>query len=94
MEGGANVIVEAVTCGTPVLASRVPGNVGMLGRGYRGYFPLGKPARLAQLVLRCWDDAQFYRSLLQDCRARRALFAPSRERMALLRIMRELCDAA
>ena len=94
MEGGANVIVEAVTCGTPVLASRVPGNVGMLGHGYRGYFPPGEPARLAQLVLRCWDDAQFYRSLLQDCRARRTLFAPSRERMALLRIMRELCDAA
>ena len=41
MEGGANVIVEAVTSGTPVLASRVPGNVGMLGREYRGYFPLG-----------------------------------------------------
>ena len=62
----------------------------MLGREYCGYFPLGDHARLAQLVLRCWDDAQFYRSLAQDCRARRALFAPSRERAALLRVMREL----
>jgi putative glycosyltransferase (TIGR04348 family) len=94
MEGGANVIVEAVTSGTPVIGSRVPGNVGMLGREYRGYFPLGEPARLAQLVLRCWDDAQFYRSLLQDCRARRALFSPSRERVTLLRVVRELCHGA
>jgi putative glycosyltransferase (TIGR04348 family) len=90
MEGGANVIVEAVTCGTPVLASHVPGNVGMLGRGYHGYFPPGSHSRLAQLVLRCRDDAQFYRSLMRDCRARRALFAPSRERATLLRVMGEL----
>jgi putative glycosyltransferase (TIGR04348 family) len=94
MEGGANVIVEAITSGTPVLASRVPGNVGMLGREYRGYFPLGDHGRLAQLVLRCWDDARFYRSLLRDCRARRALFTPSRERATLLQMMRELCHGA
>jgi putative glycosyltransferase (TIGR04348 family) len=36
MEGGANVIVEAVTCGVPVIASRVSGNVGMLGDDYAG----------------------------------------------------------
>ena len=30
MEGGANVVVEAVTSGTPVLGSRMSGNVGML----------------------------------------------------------------
>src|SRR5256885_9312366 len=40
MEGGANVIVEAARIGTPILASRVPGNVGMLGARYPGYFPL------------------------------------------------------
>jgi putative glycosyltransferase (TIGR04348 family) len=90
MEGGANVIVEAVSSGTPILASRVPGNVGMLGPEYRGYFPLGDQSRLAQLVLRCRDDARFYRALAQGCRARRALFAPSRERAALLRVMQEL----
>ena len=38
MEGGANVIVEAITAGTPVIASRVSGNVGMLGRNYPGLF--------------------------------------------------------
>ena len=41
IEGGANVIIEAVNAGVPVLASYIPGNVGMLGRDYDGYFPLG-----------------------------------------------------
>jgi glycosyltransferase involved in cell wall biosynthesis len=91
MEGGANVIAEAVTAGTPVLASRVPGNVGMLGRGYRGYFPPGDAARLARLIQRFRDDALFCRALTQDCRARQPLFAPARERTALLQLMREVC---
>jgi putative glycosyltransferase (TIGR04348 family) len=90
MEGGANVIAEAVTAGTPVLASRVPGNIGMLGRRYRGYFPPGDAARLARLIQRCRDDALFYRALRQECRARRALFAPARERAALLQLIREV----
>ena len=41
MEGGANVVVEAVTSGTPVLASRISGNLGMLGHDYAGYFDVG-----------------------------------------------------
>jgi putative glycosyltransferase (TIGR04348 family) len=94
MEGGANVIVEAVTSGTPVLASRVSGNVGMLGRDYAGYFPVGDAAGLAQLVLRCRGDQQFYRALAAQCRARRPLFAPSRERALLARLVRETLHAA
>jgi glycosyltransferase involved in cell wall biosynthesis len=35
MEGGAHVVIEAVTSGTPVLASRIPGNLGLLGRTTR-----------------------------------------------------------
>ena len=50
MEGGANVVCEALRIGVPVLASRIPGNVGLLGAGYGGYFrvederALGRPA--------------------------------------------------
>ena len=51
MEGGAHVILEAVQSGTPVLASRIDGNVGMLGRDYAGYFALGDDAALAELLL-------------------------------------------
>jgi putative glycosyltransferase (TIGR04348 family) len=90
MEGGANVIVEAVRAGTAVLASRVPGNVGMLGRAYPGYFPVGDDQALARLVRRCADEPAFLRQLESACRARRPLFDPRRERAALLSLMREL----
>ena len=36
MEGGAQVILEAACSGTAVLASRIPGHVGMLGAGSCG----------------------------------------------------------
>ena len=56
LEGGAHVVMEAVASGTPVLASRIAGNVGMLGADYAGYFPWGDAAALAALILRCQND--------------------------------------
>jgi glycosyltransferase involved in cell wall biosynthesis len=35
MEGGAHVVIEALRSGTPVLASRIAGNLGLLGRRLR-----------------------------------------------------------
>jgi putative glycosyltransferase (TIGR04348 family) len=80
MEGGANVIAEAVQSGTPVLASFISGNAGMLGRGYDGYFPLGDDARLADLMRRFAQDAGFRAHLQAQCEARAPLFEPARER--------------
>jgi putative glycosyltransferase (TIGR04348 family) len=79
MEGGANVIIEAVTSGVPVLASRIPGNVGMLGRDYDGYFPLGNAAQLALLLDRTSRDAVFLNRLRQQCALRAPLFMQARE---------------
>ena len=56
MEGGAHVIMEAVCSGTPVLASRIAGNVGMLGADYAGYFPHGDAAALSALLLQCRQE--------------------------------------
>ncbi len=53
MEGGAHVVMEAVCSGTPVLASRIAGNVGMLGADYPGYFEHGDALALADLLIRC-----------------------------------------
>ncbi|MBI5910468.1 MAG: TIGR04348 family glycosyltransferase, partial [Betaproteobacteria bacterium] len=50
MEGGANAIAEAACAGVPVLASAIPGNIGMLGSGYPGYYPLGDEKALARLL--------------------------------------------
>jgi putative glycosyltransferase (TIGR04348 family) len=90
MEGGANVISEAVTAGTPVLGSRISGNVGMLGAAYPGYFPVGDAQALAALLSCCIEDASFYAALKRRCRARRSHFSPQRERSSLLAVLREL----
>ena len=90
MEGGANVICEAARIGVPVLASRIPGNIGMLGRDYPGYFPLFDDGALARLIERCRTNASFYRRLRGAIRRRRALFAPDSERAALKRLLRGL----
>jgi len=90
MEGGANVIAEAARIGTPVLASRVPGNLGMLGRSYPGYFALGDGRALAKLLQRAASDAHYRPCLRRALRARRRLFAPAAERAALLRALAPL----
>lgn len=90
MEGGANVICEAARIGVPVLASRVPGNVGMLGRDYPGYFPLFDDKALARLIERCRTDPSFYRKLRDRVRQRRSSFAPAAERAALKRLLEGL----
>lgn len=89
MEGGANVISEAARLGTPVIASRMDGNVGMLGRDYPGYFPVGDEEALARLIRRAADDRAFFGRLRQALSARRARLSPASERRALLAVVRE-----
>ncbi|HVL36348.1 MAG TPA: selenoneine biosynthesis selenosugar synthase SenB [Burkholderiales bacterium] len=90
MEGGANVICEAARIGTPVLASRVAGNIGMLGAGYPGYYALGDDAALARLLARAMQERAFYHELRAALHERRARFAPMAERRALHSVVREL----
>jgi putative glycosyltransferase (TIGR04348 family) len=93
MEGGAHVILEAVQSGTPVLASRIDGNVGMLGPDYAGYFDLGDDKALAELLLRCRDDSTFLPLLSQQCEARTPLFEPAREQNLLHQLVKTLLAA-
>jgi putative glycosyltransferase (TIGR04348 family) len=83
MEGGANVIVEAVTAGTPVIASHISGNIGMLGEDYPGYFPFGDAAACAALMARAETDSRFMKQLTAACAKRAKLFAPEREAAAI-----------
>jgi putative glycosyltransferase (TIGR04348 family) len=92
MEGGANVIVEAVTSGVPVLASDIGGNRGMLGDDYAGYFPVGDAAALARLIDRSVRDEAFIATLRAQCAARAPLFAPEAEQAALLRLVDNLMN--
>jgi putative glycosyltransferase (TIGR04348 family) len=84
MEGGALVIAEAVRSGTPVLASRMSGNLGMLGPDHAGYFPVGDEAALAALVTRCRDEPGFLERLQAQGQRRAALFDPDHERSLVL----------
>jgi putative glycosyltransferase (TIGR04348 family) len=86
MEGGAHVILEAVQSGTPVLASRISGNVGMLGADYAGYFEVGDAAGLAALVKRCAAEPAFLAQLQSQCAERAELFEPAAEKRHVLKL--------
>jgi putative glycosyltransferase (TIGR04348 family) len=90
MEGGAHVVTEAMTSGTPVLASRIEGNLGLLGSDYGGSFEWGDAAALATLLQRCRDDAAMLPALRQQCQQRAPLFHPARERRTLLDLLASL----
>ena len=83
MEGGANVIIEAITAGVPVIASNVSGNIGMLGNDYAGYFAFADAEACAALMQRAETGARFMQQLTAACAKRAKLFAPEREALAI-----------
>jgi putative glycosyltransferase (TIGR04348 family) len=90
MEGGAHVVMEAVCSGTPVLASKIAGNVGMLGPDFAGYFDWNNAAQLLTLLRRCHHDRDFYALLQAQCAARAPLFDRQAEQRALTQLVYEL----
>ena len=94
LEGGAHVVMEAVMCGTPVLASRIDGNVGMLGFDYAGYFDCGNADQLTQALIACRDSQNpapnqglsKLAQLARQCNLRSPLFEPETEQASLLKI--------
>jgi len=87
MEGGAHVIMEAVCSGVPVIASRIAGNMGMLGEDYAGLIPVGDAKALANMLVRFRQDAEFAQLLKTQCAQRAPLFAAEHEHKALLTIV-------
>ena len=90
MEGGANVVIEAVRSQVPVLASRIDGNVGLLGTGYEGYFSVGDAPALAALMQRFAGDAAFAARLAEQCAALEPQFAPEVEAKAVQALVADL----
>lgn len=89
-EGGAHVVSEALVAGTPILASAISGNVGMLGPDYPGYFPVADTGALAKLMLRLENEPAFGRELERRGRVLAPTYHPKRERAALAALLREL----
>ena len=87
LEGGANVLSEALACRVPVLSSRIDGSVGILGAGYPGFFEVGDTRGLATLLRRAETDARFYRGLASRCRSLARLVEPALEARAWRRLL-------
>lgn len=93
LEGGANVVSEAIVAGVPVISSQIAGSVGLLGADYPGYFPVGDTRALATLLERAETDAKFYKSLKDWGRPLRPLFHPSRERETWRTLLKEMSNS-
>ena len=82
MEGGASAIAEAVVCGIPVLCTRIPGNIGMLGAGYPGFFSPREHAELREKLRMAENEPRFLELLRQKIDELRPRFSPDTERAA------------
>jgi glycosyltransferase involved in cell wall biosynthesis len=89
-EGGANVISEAIAAGTPVLATAVPGNTGLLGNDWPGLFPPGDAQALATLLVRAATDPAYSAELQHRTEQLQGMVAPARERAALAALLAEM----
>ena len=87
MEGGANVISEAVMAGLPIIASNIEGSIGLLGENYAGYYPVEDEHALRSLLLRAENDAVFYQSLIDGCAQQRPLFTAEAEQNAWQKLL-------
>jgi glycosyltransferase involved in cell wall biosynthesis len=86
-EGGSNSVAESIVLGTPVLASKIEGNVGMLGDDYLGYFEPNNASSLARLIQRSITDHSFHKKLLQQIAELQENFLPEKEVAGWLKLL-------
>jgi putative glycosyltransferase (TIGR04348 family) len=90
VEGGANVVSESIAVSVPVISSHIPGSVGILGRDYPGYFPVGDSGALRRQLLRAESGDQFYQELQQSAVRLLPLVSLARERQSWEALLSEL----
>lgn len=90
MEGGANVLSEAIAASVPILASRIDGNVGILGANYPGYFDVGDTAELTRLLRRAETSPRYLATLKAWSKRLAPLVDPAREEQAWSELIGEL----
>jgi putative glycosyltransferase (TIGR04348 family) len=94
MEGGANVIGEALAAHVPVIASDIDGSIGLLGADYPGLYPVSNPRALADLLQRAENDPEFLATLKARCIDRAALFTREREQASWQQLIAQLAIAS
>lgn len=90
MEGGANIVSEALVAGVPVIASDIPGNLGLLGEDYPGCYATGDTAALRALLLRAEKDPVFVADLTRICVALAKRFTPENEAACWRDVLRKV----
>ena len=90
MEGGANVLSEAIVASVPILASHIGGNVGILGADYPGYFDVGDTKQLTRLLTRAENSPDYLAELRARSNKVALLTDPAREVEAWSELLREL----
>jgi len=88
-EGAAAVLSEAIAARTPILASRNPGNEGVLTPHYPGFFEYGDDLGLALLLDQAENSPSFLYSLIAAGDRLRPAFHPRKEIAAWKRIFRD-----
>jgi glycosyltransferase involved in cell wall biosynthesis len=83
MEGGAHVVTEAIATGVPVIASDIPGNRGLLGDDYPGYYPAGDEQALAEMLQKAENEPTFYQSLEDHVKKKAHFVQPSVEKISI-----------
>ncbi len=92
IEGGANVLSEAIAASVPIIASRINGNIGILGTDYPGYFDVGDTGQLARLLVRAETSPAFLAELRWWINRRAPLVDPAGEEQAWSVLIDELFD--
>lgn len=87
MEGAPNALSEALALGLPVVATRIPGCVGLLGPDHPGLYPVGDTVALAGLLGRAAAEPGFLAELARRSDALAELVLPERERAAWERLL-------
>ena len=90
LEGGANVVSEAIAAGLPVVGTDIGGNRGLLGDDHRGLVPVGDDRACARLLRQLETDPQFYATLASQSQARQWLVEPANERREWAETLRQV----
>jgi glycosyltransferase involved in cell wall biosynthesis len=92
LEGGANVVSEAIAAGVPVLSTLISGSVGILGADYPGYFPVRDTHALCLLMRQAETEPAFYGALKRRIDDLKPLVDPERERASWQALLAEVHD--
>ena len=84
------MLSEAIAASVPILASRIDGNVGILGANYPGYFEVGDTAQLARLLTRAETSPRYLAELKAWSKRLAPLVDPTREEQAWSDLIEEL----